>query len=209
MDLWEKVGRAIRYRLVLEKLTERVLPRLRIRIEFYYWTQEGLVEDSTQGCDSSAEDCTFGAFGPDEIRTFVTLVPWRSEAELLQRLDEGRLCFGVKHHGQIAAFVWCNLAECTHPWHQVPLRENEVYLFDQFTLDAFRGMNIAPYLRCRTYEALRRMGRDTFYSVTHCFNSSAVRFKQKLGARFLWLAVGINLFGKIRRHAILRRYPRS
>ena len=209
MNLWRKVGRAIRYRLVLEKLTERVLPRLGIRVEFYYWTQEGRTDNATPGSDSGFEDCTFGAFGRDEIRTFVTLVPWRSETELLQRLDEGKLCFGVKHHGRIAAFVWCNLAECTYPWHRVPLHENEVYLFDQFTLDAFRGINLAPYLRHRTYEALRGMGRDTFYSVTHRFNSSAVRFKQKLGARFLWLAVGINLFGKVRWHAVLRRYPRG
>jgi len=209
MNLWRKVGRAIRYRLVLQKLTERALPRLGIRVEFYYWTQEGQIDNATQGSDSGFEDCTFSPFGPDEIRTFVSLVPWRSEAELLQRLDEGKLCFGVKHRGQIAAFVWCDLAECTYAWHRIALRENEVYLFDQFTLNAFRGMNVAPYLRHRTYDALRRMGRDTFYSVTHRFNSSAVRFKQKLGARFLWLAVGVNLFGKVRWHAVLRRYPRD
>ncbi|HRS11759.1 MAG TPA: hypothetical protein P5068_11690 [Sedimentisphaerales bacterium] len=204
-----KLGRAIRYRLVLQKLTERVLPRLRIHIEFYYWTQEGQTDDTSPGSDSGFEDCTFSPFGPDEIRTFVTLVPWRSEAELLQRFDEGKLCFGARYRGQIAAFVWCDLAECTYVWHRIALRENEVYLFDQFTRDAFRGMNVAPYLRHRTYEALRRMGRNTFYSVTHRFNSSAVRFKQKLGARFLWLGVGINLFGKVRWHAVLRRYPRG
>lgn len=103
-------------------------------------------DDTTQGPDSAFEGCLFGAFGPDEIRTFATLVPWRSEAELLERLDQGMLCFGIKRHGRIAAFVWCNLAECTYPWHRVPLQENEVYLFDQFTLDAFRGMNVAAYL---------------------------------------------------------------
>lgn len=206
MDLWKKIGSAIRYRLVLEKLTQRVLLRLGIKLEFYYWTQEGLAGDppQEQGCD--LKDYTFSAFGADEMRTIASLTPWRHEDVLLRHLDEGKRCFGIKHHGQIAAFVWCNFAECTYPWHRVALRDNEVYLFDQFTLEAFRGMNIAPYLRYRTYDALRQMGRNTFYSVTHRFNSSAVRFKQKLGARFLSLAVGIDLFSRVKRHYVLRHY---
>jgi len=206
MDLWKKIGRAIRHRLVLQKVTQRVLVKLGIRIDIHYWTQEGLADELPQGSDRGFEDYSFSAFGPEEMRIIASLAPWRPAAMTLARLDEGKRCFGIKHQGQIAGFVWCNLTECTYPWHKVPLRDNEVYLFDQFTLEAFRGMNIAPYLRYRTYGALREMGRDTFYSVTHRFNRSAVRFKRKLGARFVWLGLGINLFGKAQRHCIIRKY---
>jgi hypothetical protein len=206
MNLWKKIGRAVRHRLVLQKLTQRVLVKLGIRIEAYYWTQEGLAKAAPPGWERNLEDYRFSAFGPEEMQTIALLVPWRPAAMTQAWLDEGRRCFGIKHHGQIAAYVWCNLTECMYPWHQIPLADNEVYLFDQFTLDAFRGRNIAPYLRHRTYGALREMGRDTFYSVTHRFNRSAVRFKRKLGARFLHLGLGVKLFGKVRHHCILRRY---
>ncbi|HPC95659.1 MAG TPA: GNAT family N-acetyltransferase [Sedimentisphaerales bacterium] len=207
MNLWRKVSRAIRYRLVLQKLIERVLVTLGIRIRCYYWVQEGLSGSRPQDFPPNLDDCTFQAFGPDEIRAIATQVPWRSETELLQRLDEGMLCFGIKHRGQIAGFVWCDLAECTYLWRRGTLRDNEVYLFDQFTLEAYRGKNIAACLLSRTYEALRGMGRDTFYSVVEHFNSPAVRVRRKVNARFLELAVGIDLFGKVRRHYIVRRYP--
>jgi len=51
------------------------------------------------------------------------------------------------------------------------------------------------------------MGRDTFYSVVERFNSSSVRVRKKVNARFLELAVGVNLFGKICRHYVIRKYP--
>ncbi len=207
MNTWRKAAQAIRYRLTLQKLTERILPRLGIQIQCYYWIQEGLNGSKPPGLPPDLDGCTFSAFGPDEIRTLVTVVPWRSEAEWLRRLDEGKRCFGLKHHGQIAGIVWCNFVECTYPWHRVPLRENEVYVFDQFTPDAFRGKNVASCLLCQTYDALRGMGRDTFYSVVERFNSSSVRVRKKVNARFLELAVGVNLFGKICRHYVIRKYP--
>ena len=88
MDLWKKIGSAIRYRLVLEKLTQRVLLRLGIKLEFYYWTQEGLAGDppQEQGCD--LKDYTFSAFGADEMRTIASLTPWRHEDILLRHLPD-------------------------------------------------------------------------------------------------------------------------
>jgi hypothetical protein len=206
MELWKKIGRTIRYRLVLHKMNERVLARLGIKIEFYYWLQEGLVAAMPPGLGDGLEDYTLTVFGPEEVRAIASLLPWRGETDLLQQLQRGNRCFGLKHQGQIAAFVWCDLNECSYRWHRVPLRDNEAYLYDQFTLDAFRGRNLAPYLRYRTHDALRRIGRDIFYSATQSFNSSALRLKEKLGGRLLWLAVGIDLFGKVQRHYILRRY---
>ena len=155
MNLWKKIGHTIRHRLVLQKLTQRVLVKLGIRIEAHYWTQEGLAKAAPSGWERDLEDYRFSTFGPEEMQTIASLVPWRPAAMTQAWLDEGRRCFGIKHRGQIAAYVWCNLTECMYPWHKVPLADNEVYLFDQFTLDAFRGRNIAPYLRHRTYGALR------------------------------------------------------
>ena len=206
MNQCQRIARLIRHRLVLHQFIQHVLVKLRIWIAFYYWTQEGLVDEKPPGWDRGFEDYRFSAFGPEEMRAIAALVPSRPVTKTQAWLDEGRRCFGLKHQGQIAGYIWCNLDRCTYPWHRLWLRDNEVYLFDQVTLEGFRGRNIAPYLRYRTYGALREMGRDTFYSVTQRFNSPAVRFKKKLGAQFVFLALGVNLFTRVLRHRVIRRY---
>ena len=42
------------------------------------------------------------------------------------------------------------------------------------------------------------MGRDTFYSISECFNAPAVKFKKKLNVKFLGLYVLFDLFRKWR-----------
>jgi GNAT superfamily N-acetyltransferase len=200
-----KIWRAVRHGLLLQKVRVRLLGKVGIVVLPYYWTLEGTAAAPPE-LGRGLEDYTFQRFGEEDVKAFAAQIPWRSEADMLAELREGKLCFGLKYQGRPAAATWCNLTECSFRWHKVPLRDHEVYLFDMFTLEAFRGANIAPYLRYRTYQALRDMGRDTFYSVTERFNAPAVRFKQKLGAKFLWLGVGIDLFGKLQRHYILRRY---
>ena len=202
----KKIWNAVRHGLFLQKVRERLLGKVGIVVLPYYWTQEGTDGDRPPERGRGLEGYSFESFGEEEVKALAALSPGRKEADMLARLREGKRCFGLKYQGRVAAATWCDLAECHFRWHKVPLRDREVYLFDMYTLEAFRGANIAPYLRYRTYQALREMGRDTFYSVTERFNAPAVRFKQKLGAKFLWLGVGIDLFGKLQRHFILRRY---
>ena len=201
------IRRAFRFGLVVHRLQFRVLAKLGISVVPYYWTQEGVVDGLPPVLQNGFEDYSFSSFGPEDIKTIGSLLPRRSEDELLARLDQGKLCFGLKHHGQIAAFTWCELGECSFKWHQVPLNDREAYLFDMNTVESFRGRGLAPYLRYQVYGALKELERDTFYSVTYRFNTPAMRFKEKLGAKFLWLGVGVSLlFGKVRLHRVLKRY---
>ena len=47
---------------MLQKLTLRVLVKLGIRIEAYYWTQEGLTDEMPPGWDLGMEGYSFSAF---------------------------------------------------------------------------------------------------------------------------------------------------
>jgi len=114
---------------------------------------------------------------------------WSSEKELLARLSKGHKCYAAKYHNKIVAFTWCNFVNCHSILYNFPLKENEAYLYDAYTTESFRGKGIAPYLRCKFYEALHTMERDVFYSISLLFNKSAVRFKSKLDARLLLLAI--------------------
>jgi GNAT superfamily N-acetyltransferase len=202
----KKIWNAVRHGLFVQRVRERLLSDSGILVQPYYWTLEGSTDGHAQKLGRGLEDYSFQPFGEEEVKELASLIPGREEADMLAKLHEGKLCFGLKYQGRPAAATWCNLTESHFRWYNIRLGDREAYLFDMFTMEAFRGANIAPYLRYRTYEALREMGRDTFYSVTERFNAPSVRFKQKLGAKFLWLGVGIDLFGKFQRHFILRRY---
>jgi GNAT superfamily N-acetyltransferase len=133
-----------------------------------------------------------------------------SEDELLLRLEQGKRCLGIRYRGEIVAFIWFNLNECTFESHTLfILRENEAHLFDTYTAESFRGKSLAPHLRYRCYEELAKLGRERLYSVTVLFNTPAVRYKQKLGAQIAELMVFVELLKRCRFHARLKRYAPS
>ena len=121
-------------------------------------------------------------------------------------LKEGKKCYGAKYKGQIVAFTWVSLDESNYEWHKLQLKENEAYLFDMHTAKAFRGKNIAPYLRYQSYRVLKNMGRNKFYSISQFFNTPSKKFKKKLNAKFLGLHLTIRLFKKYKWNWKLKDY---
>ena len=97
---------------------------------------------------------------------------------------------------ELVGFTWSNLKEISMKWYQCPLRENEAYLFDAYTLMPYRGKGIAPYLRNFIYEELGKLGRTKLYSYSDFFNTPALKFKQKLKAEKVKLFVVIELLKK-------------
>lgn len=194
---------------LLYRLQRPLLTKLGIVVMPFYWTREGTTAVAPPVPQGAPGDYTFGRLGSGEMATIAQLDPRFPEEQLLSRLERGQLCFAVKHCGQIAAFLWCDLASCFYRWNRFALNDREAYLFGMHTVTGFRGRNIAPYLRHRVYAALGAVGRDTLYSVTEYFNLPAIRCKQKLDAAVLWLGVGIDFFGKVRRRVVIRRAVQS
>ncbi len=154
-------------------------------------------DDVLEKFEGSLQGCSFEFFGPEEMKV-IRAIPgreWCTEDKLLSFLDEGKKCFGVKCQGQIAAFNWFYLEEGNCRLRRFRLEDSEVYLFDMYTMKTFRGRGIAPSLRYETYKVLRKMGRSKFYSISDFFNIPSIRFKEKLGSRFLELCLYVRLFG--------------
>jgi hypothetical protein len=63
-------------------------------------------------------------------------------------------------------------------------------------VNAYRGRNLAPFLRYAVYEHLNRSGHTKLYSITEYFNTPAVKFKEKLGARQLKLGLCVRFFNR-------------
>jgi len=50
------------------------------------------------------------------------------------------------------------------------------------------------------------MGKDTCYSITEYFNTSSLKFKNKLNVKPVKLCLYINLFSKFRRNWTFKKY---
>jgi GNAT superfamily N-acetyltransferase len=173
----------------------------------YYWIEEGVQALDPRRLAGGFEDYTFGFFGPEEIKRIAAGESGgRAEDDMLARLESGQKCFGATCHGEIAAFMWIDLAHWFIRRHSARLAADEAYLFDMYTLKPFRGKGIAPYLRYQSYQTLREMGKNRFFSYSDYFNHPSIRFKQKLNARFLKTCLYVELFNRFHWNWTLRNH---
>ena len=173
------------------------MSKIMISFSLFYLVREGLSDEDGLNVKPKIDPCDVGFLKPSEIKD-ISANPEVPETEetLLKRISEGWLCIGIKHHDEIAAYMWCNLRECRSPYLGFYLREDEACLMDARTFSSYRGKNLAPYLRVKLYKHLRQMGRIKFISITQYFNTSSLRFKKKLNAKPQKLYVCIYLFRK-------------
>ncbi len=179
-----------------------------VEIVPYYLFREYLYEECDLNLNPRLDRIEVGFLDSSDLKAISKSpeVP-DSEETLLRRLDNGCMCLGIKHEDQIAAYTWCNLEKCDYDGRLVfRLEEDEAYLFDARTFQAYRGKNLAPYLRYQLYEHLAKMGRTRFYSATSLLNASALRFKEKLRARRVRLYVYFGLFKRFTCNILLRQY---
>jgi hypothetical protein len=173
----------------------------------FYLVREGLSDEDGLNLKPRIDPCDVGFLKLSEM-SVISASPEVPETEdtLLKRLSAGWLCIGIKHHDEIAAYMWCSLRECNSPYLSFYLREDEACLLDARTFSSYRGKNLAPYLRVQLYKHLRQMGRTKFISITQYFNTPSLRFKKKLNAKPQKLYVYICLFRKYKRVILLKRY---
>ncbi len=116
----------------------------------------------------------------------------------------GCICLAFRYKGEIAAYSWADLNYLKYKGRTVALKPNEAYLYNARTYKAFRGKNLAPYVRNELYKLLKQKGIDRFLSVTLLSNTASMKFKQKLGAKPIELFLYVGLFRKHHMHFRLR-----
>lgn len=188
------------------------LARIGINVIPYYWIEEGCHEVSLSPLREES-NFTFEFLDASALKAILSIktqvFPKRRLEHWLEKLQEGCLCFGVKYDNEYVGWTWIKLDEGGFEGKSVPLESHEAYLYDIFTIDQFRGRNIAPHLRERTYEVLKSMGKNKFYSASDLLNEPALRFKRKLRAEVRWLVLCIILFRKYRWHWKIKTYVQS
>jgi len=199
------IKKAIKFGLVLNAILFR-LKKLGITLLPYYIIQEGKFYGKRPNWGELGKMSHRKFLGKDEIREVVLLGGEADIKHLLHRLELGHLCFGLFIGDKLVASMWCDLKEFNHKPYRHFLEKNEAYLYDARVAPSYRGKKLAPFFRAQFYSALKQYSKDTFYSCSDYANSPAVRFKKKLGARFLKLCLYINLWGKYSKNWVLRDY---
>jgi len=182
------------------------LAKVGIVITPFYWVQEGINFTEAPDIKGAISDYTVEFLEAEDLKKIGENIHGYSAALLLAGLKDGKLCLGLKHNDEIASFMWINLTECDFAPVNKPLKVDEAYLTSMHTIESYRGNNLAPFLRYKSYEILRKMGRDKIYSVSEFFNSSAQRYKQKLNAKNLKLVLYIQLFKRIKWSCTLKTF---
>ena len=189
------------------RLVPSILQRLGsvgLKMELFFVVREGI----DQSCDAPIDPrYTFRFLTVADLDELRRLEPEEDiSGQMIGWLEAGKLCFGVLDDERLIAVMWCDLETFNHPPAFRRLSPSEVYLFAAYVEPDYRGKGIAPQMRTACYSALRKMGRTDFLSYTEHQNTSAQRFKEKLGAQNDSLRLHIDLFGKLRRTFTLRTF---
>ncbi len=207
----QRYGKYIANGLVLHKMLQ-LLESIGVLIQPYFFYQENLHLHLDLSRGARFDGYHFSEVGPGQVEGIAGLDPNSdSRDSILHEFRLGRRCFALRHHGRIVAASWCD----THEINFTPLRRrlehHEAYLYRTETLYAYRGRDVAAFLRSKIYDLLLADDRDVLYSYTDYFNHSAVRFKKKIGARVLFVGLHVRLFGskwknwKLTRHNVVSR----
>jgi len=205
LSLFQKTGIKIRYGMVLQVIKNR-FAQIGFEIVPYIFFREGAVSVEVPEIKGDVSDYTFATLGPADMRMIAESNTGYHEEDFMSFLTAGEICLGIKLGDQIAAYMWINVKQCKFKESIIPLKRDEAYLWNMFTMESFRGLNIAPYLRYKSYEVLKGMGRDKLYSISEYFNTPAIKFKQKLNASRLRLGLYVKLFKTYHWDLTLRTY---
>jgi hypothetical protein len=203
--IWLKV----KYGTVIQEGLER-FGKLGFKLELYYLFMENGLSPGISIPPLETEGFETGFLGPGDMMA-VAGTPWGgvTEKQVKERFEKGRMCFGAKKGGKVLSYVWCNFEECRYLSLRIPLRENEVYLYNTQTLRSYRGKNLAGLVRNRLYTELAGRRQTRLYSVVSVFNGTSLRFKHKMSAQAVSLYLSIGLMNRWERTYRLKTYSLS
>jgi predicted GNAT family acetyltransferase len=178
----------------------------------FYWIKESTATGAPPDSRPVPEGFEVSIFGPEEV-ALIASHPERAKyvppGYVSDSLRHGDTCVGIKRQGEIVASTWFSLEGNRSQAYRVKLQPHEAYLYDTYVFEAYRGRHLAEILRYRTYDILRTLNRTVLYTLTVCSNTASLRFKQRLGARAVFLGLAVELFGRYHTTFVLKRWPET
>lgn len=181
------------------------LARIGFDIMPYYWEKGStLIKPITIRGDESKYE--FLTFGEEEITCIESNIIGISHKDLLTDLRNGDICLGLKYEGEIAAYSFIKCKTFDYRGRQFDIKPTDGYVHNTYTFEDFRGNNLAPYLRYKSYEYLKNKGVDSCYSISEYLNKSTLKYKEKLNVHPQKLYLSVILFKKLVLNFTLKSY---
>jgi len=195
----------VRHGLFMYGVTNR-LAKMGIEFRPYYWELENVTTNTPPKIKGDTSEYTIKYLDSEDIKFICANGLGYDLQEKLDKLNNGQLCVGLMHKDKISAYSWIELNELNFRKKKVSLKENESYLGGMFTVELYRGRNLATYLRYQSYKILNEKGIDTIYSISDYFNYPAIKFKKKLNSKHKKLYLYIEIFNKFKFSFLLRKF---
>lgn len=205
---FSRIKDKLRHGLIFQSVRS-LLSKAGLDIFLYYWVKEGVYDLSEPPVKGDPEKIKISFLSEEDMIEVEKNSRGYIADELISWMRKGKKCLGLKYDDSIVAFMWIDFNECTFDPAKTTLREDECYLSDMYTVEKYRGRNLATYLRYRSYKILNEMGKTRIYSVSEYFNKSARRYKEKLKAVNLKLVLYFRLFKKIRGSFKIKSYEKK
>ncbi|WP_136465701.1 GNAT family N-acetyltransferase [Flagellimonas onchidii] len=173
-----------------------LLTRTGIDLDLYYWVREGTADYSIPEVRDNSTRYKFESLGLQDLKAMSSLRMRSNKGEIINGIKNGQKCIALKDGDNVAAFMCIEYNDFTINDKKFKLESDEAYLLNMYTMNNYRGQNLAPFLRHKSYELLKAEGRKNIYSITEYFNNSSRKFKEKLNAENMSLYFCIGLFKK-------------
>ena len=182
------------------------LAQVGLDIRPYYWVQEEIFPCEEPIIKGDVFRYNVRFLNLEEIEELSKNLPKMLAQDLIVGIKNGQLCIALEYNNEIAAFTFVELKNFVFNRKAFTLKDNEAYLLNMWTFHSFRGRNLAPYLRYKTYQLLREQGRNAKFSITEYFNKSSIKFKKKLNSKNLILIMSIVLFKRYYWNFLIKTY---
>tara|TARA_R110000744_G_scaffold60297_4_gene124967 strand:- start:4896 stop:5537 length:642 start_codon:yes stop_codon:yes gene_type:complete len=182
------------------------LAQVGLDIRPYYWVQEEIFPCEEPIIKGDVFRYNVRFLNLEEIEELSKNLPKMLAQDLIVGIKNGQLCIALEYNNEIAAFTFIELKNFVFNRKAFTLKDNEAYLLNMWTFHSFRGRNLAPYLRYKTYQLLREQGRNSKFSITEYFNKSSIKFKKKLNSKNLMLIMSIVIFKRYYWNFLIKTY---
>lgn len=192
----QRLKQKARYNNILRLLHDGLV-KVGLNISFFYIVEEGLYREISELEKDQFPGYELAFLEKEDIIKLSTIAekPLAKE-KVLGWIKNGCICLCLKKKEDLVAYTWINLIEYSIGENKIPLKNDEAYLFNAYTLLKYRGKKIAPFIRYQCYKELASLGKTKFYSISEVLNKQSINFKRKLNARFVSLYLYISLFKK-------------
>jgi hypothetical protein len=171
----------------------------------YFW-EIGSIDIEPPRIRGDESKYQLSVFGEEEITFIKNNIIGIAHKDLMNDLKSGDTCLGIKNDGEISVYSFIKHQNFSIRGREFVIKPSEGYVHNTYTFEAFRGKNLAPYLRYQCYEYLKDKGIDKYYSMSEYFNKPTLRYKQKLNVKPQKLYLSVILFKRWEFNFTLKSY---